>query len=63
MKKEFDFEITEVSLISGIEILTDKKTGVQYLFYKSGFTGGLTPLLDSDGKPQIRKSIVNEEKE
>ena len=63
MKKEFDFEITEVSLIRGLEIITDKKTGIQYLSYKSGIAGGLTPLLDKEGKPQIRRSIVNKENE
>ena len=32
-------------------ILLDKETGVQYLFIKSGYGAGLTPLLDRDGKP------------
>ena len=34
-----------------IMILRDKETGVQYLWVKSGYSGGLSPLLDSDGKP------------
>ena len=34
-------------------ILVDKKTGVNYLFVQSGYAGGLTPLLDRDGKPII----------
>ena len=34
-------------------ILLDKETGVQYLFIKSGYGAGLTPLLDRDGKPLI----------
>ena len=32
-------------------ILRDKETGVQYLWVKSGYAGGLAPLLDADGKP------------
>ncbi|MBQ8029750.1 MAG: xylan 1,4-beta-xylosidase [Clostridia bacterium] len=35
------------------EIWVDKKTGVNYLFHCSGYAGGLTPLLDKDGKPII----------
>ena len=34
-------------------ILVDKKTGVNYLFVQSGYAGGLTPLLNADGKPVI----------
>ena len=36
-----------------VQILVDKKTGVSYLFIHSGHAGGLTPLLDKDGKPVI----------
>ena len=35
------------------EVLVDKKTGVNYLFIQSGYAGGLTPLLDREGKPII----------
>ena len=41
-------------------ILIDKKTGVNYLFVQSGYAGGLTPLLDRDGKPIIT-SVYKEE--
>ena len=34
-----------------IEIWVDKLTGVNYLYRQSGYSGGLTPLLDKDGKP------------
>lgn len=33
------------------KILLDTVTGVQYLFVTDGSAGGLTPLLDKDGKP------------
>lgn len=39
------------------EIWVDKETGVNYLFHEAGYAGGLTPLLDSEGKPVIT-SIV-----
>ena len=35
------------------EIWVDKKTGVNYMFVHSGHAGGLTPLLDREGKPVI----------
>lgn len=36
-----------------MQVLVDRKTGVNYLFIHSGHAGGLTPLLDRDGKPVI----------
>lgn len=35
------------------QIWVDKQTGVNYLFTQSGYAGGLTPLIDRDGKPVI----------
>lgn len=35
------------------EIWVDKETGVNYLFHASGYAGGMTPLLDRDGKPVV----------
>lgn len=32
------------------EIWVDKQTGVNYIFHNGGYSGGLTPLLDKDGK-------------
>lgn len=36
-------------------VLVDKETGVNYLFVQKGYAGGLTPLLDADGKPVVTK--------
>ena len=36
-------------------ILVDRETGVNYLWVKSGYAGGLTPLLEADGRPIITK--------
>ena len=35
------------------QILVDKKTGVNYLFVQSGYAGGLTVLVDANGKPIV----------
>lgn len=34
-------------------ILVDRETGVHYLWIQSGYAGGLTPLLDPEGKPIV----------
>ena len=34
-------------------ILVDKETGVNYLYAASGYSGGITPLLNRDGTPVI----------
>ena len=39
--------------ISGVEILVDKETGVNYIFNFNGYAGGMTVLLDKYGKPVI----------
>lgn len=60
MKKEERFEtvVQEGSQLSDEGrriILRDKETGVNYLVWKSGYAGGITPLLDSDGKVMVTK--------
>lgn len=37
------------------QILVDKETGVHYLVWKSGYAGGITPLLDENGNIVISK--------
>ncbi len=37
----------------GTEIWVDKETGVNYVFHFQDAAGGLTPLLDRDGKPVV----------
>jgi hypothetical protein len=36
-----------------VRILVDRETGVHYLQTLSGYAGGLTVLLDKNGKPVI----------
>ena len=38
---------------SQINVFVDKVTGVNYLFHCAGYAGGLSPLLDKDGKPVV----------
>lgn len=40
-------------IVNVIEIWVDRETGVNYLFHGSGNAGGLTVLLDAEGKPVI----------
>lgn len=35
------------------QVIVDRETGVNYLFNMAGYAGGLTPLLDKDGKPIV----------
>lgn len=53
----FEKVYTQGSL-STIEIWVDKETGVNYIFRQSGHAGGLTPLLDRDGKPVV-STVIN----
>lgn len=54
------YKQTEKSLSDTVtEIWVDTQTGVNYLFHKTGYSGGLTPLLDEDGKPVV---TINENK-
>lgn len=43
--------------MTSIEIWVDKETGVNYLFRQSGYAGGMTVLLDREGKPVITPVI------
>lgn len=45
--------------INVTEIWMDKETGVNYLYHVSGYSGGLTPLLDREGKPVISTITSN----
>ena len=64
-KKEKRFEVTyqQGGLIDIIEVLVDRETGVNYLFRTNGNAGGMTPLLDREGKPIITPFANRTEKE
>ena len=53
-KKDNRFEkVYSQGAISGVEILVDRETGVNYIFTFNGNAGGMTVLLDKYGKPVI----------
>ena len=52
-KKEERFIRVHSENMGSEQILVDKKTGVNYLFVQSGYAGGLTVLVDANGKPVV----------
>lgn len=59
MAKNERFEkVYSQGTINITEIWVDKETGVNYVFHASSYAGGMTPLLDREGKPMI-SPIVN----
>lgn len=51
----FDIVYQEGSVNRNLMILVDRETGVNYIFVQTGYAGGLTPLLDADGKPVVTR--------
>ena len=52
MDKRFK-KVYSQGTVNVTEIWVDQVTGVNYIFHASGYAGGLTPMLDRDGKPVI----------
>lgn len=57
-KRERFEKVYSQGVVNATEIWVDKETGVNYLFHADGYSGGMTPLLDRDGKPII-SPVVN----
>lgn len=53
MEKDRFISSKRKGALQGIRVITDTRTGVQYLFVWDGYGGGLTVLVDKDGKPLI----------
>ena len=53
MSKNKRFEKVYSQGAGNIKIFVDKQTGVNYLFCNDGYAGGLTVLVDKDGKPIV----------
>lgn len=51
--KDKRFETVYSQSMGSLKIIVDTQTGVQYLEMQAGYAGGLTPLLDRDGKPLL----------
>lgn len=54
-------ETPEKGALCSCTIIVDKQTGINYLFTTAGNAGGLTPLLDREGKPIITSVAALEE--
>ncbi|EAE6002578.1 DUF6440 family protein [Listeria monocytogenes] len=52
MEERFEKIYTQGKL-NIMEICVDKETGVQYVYHLAGYAGGMSPLLDVDGKPLL----------
>ena len=57
--KRFEIDKQKGGLLEGTKIITDTQTGVQYLFAWDGYAGGLTLLVDKEGKPMIDENFKN----
>ena len=60
MAKDRFIKIYNQGTLNITEIWVDRETGVQYIFHASGYAGGLTPLLDKEGRPVV-SAVQNEE--
>ena len=49
-EKRFVKVYSQSSFAANNEVWVDTVTGVNYLYHTAGYSGGLTPLLDSEGK-------------
>ncbi len=57
-KKETDRFVKvldESGIITCSEVWVDTQTGVQYLYHASGNAGGLTVLVDPEGRPLLHR--------
>ena len=61
------FICTEVSggALSNVQcrVLVDRETGVNYLWTAAGYAGGLTVLLDAEGKPIVTPVPTEDEEQ
>ncbi|WP_337491108.1 DUF6440 family protein [Vescimonas sp.] len=47
--------LEESGIITSSEVWVDTHTGVQYLYHACGSSGGLTVLVDAEGKPLLHR--------
>ena len=57
------FEVVYKENHSAGIVFVDKETGVNYLYVQVGYSGGLAPLLDADGKPVITQQASRKTQE
>ncbi|MBP3916028.1 DUF6440 family protein [Clostridium sp.] len=49
-------EVHKEGIFAGYKVLIDSTTGINYLFAWDGYAGGMTPLLDGEGRVVISRS-------
>ena len=52
-EKRFVRIYKQETLTTVLEIWMDRDTGVNYLYRRNGYSGGMTVLVDRDGQPLI----------
>ncbi len=60
--RRFVKDFSESTFATNTQIWVDRLTGVNYLFHAESYAGGLTPLLDPEGKPVITPISVLDKK-
>ncbi|MFO7636302.1 MAG: DUF6440 family protein [Clostridia bacterium] len=59
--KEKRFEtVFKEGTLRGYRIIEDRETGIQYLAYSDGYSGGITVLLNKYGKPANNRKETGE---
>ena len=53
VKSERFKKVYSQGTLNTTEIWVDRETGVNYIYHASGYSGGMTVLLDKEGKPVI----------
>lgn len=59
MKEKRFKKVYSQGSLNNISIWVDTETGVNYMFRSEGYAGGLTPLLDANGKVIVTKDLEN----
>lgn len=52
-KEERFVKVYTQGMVNIVEIWVDTQTGVNYIWRENSYSGGLTPLLDAEGKPVV----------
>ncbi len=57
MKKDRFITVYKQGRVNLVKVLLDTETGVHYLYTTNGYAGGLTVLLDEEGKPMVTAPV------
>lgn len=57
-EKRFQTEFKESDIATESRVIVDSQTGVQYLFFFNGGAGGMTLLVDTEGRPLLSPTYM-----